>query len=150
MPLPQRSKAIQLSKQYDFQSFKIFQDEKLTNYQVDSATKKSERTSSLHARKQCSDLSIDDCDRKVTLILMTALGIFLNSMRMTTLRIAFIVVLKAMTSAKFKCPVALVIVVVMIVHVAMMNLVAVTLVMSEMLLLILIIRKMTAVIMFAL
>ena len=37
----------------------------LTNCQVDSSTKTvQERTSSLHATKQCSDLSIDDCDRK--------------------------------------------------------------------------------------
>ena len=137
---------------------KICQEEKLTNCQVDSSTKKvQERTSSLHATKQCSDLSIDDCDRKecegfiVMLMLMTALGIFLNSMRMAiALRVAFIVVVKAMTSAKFKCPVALVIVVVTIVRVAMIILVAITLVMREMLALILIIRKMTAVIMFAL
>ena len=137
---------------------KICQEEKLTNCQVDSSTKKvQERTSSLHATKQCSDLSIDDCDRKecegiiVMLMLMTALGIFLNSMRMATaLRVAFIVVVKAMTSAKFKCPVALVIVVVTIVRVAMIILVAITLVMREMLALTLIIRKMTTVIMFAL
>ena len=44
---------------------KICQEEKLTNCQVDSSRKKvQERTSSLHATKQCSDLSIDDCDRK--------------------------------------------------------------------------------------
>ena len=42
------------------------------------------------------------------LMLMTALEIFLNSMRMAiALRVAFIVVVKAMASAKFKCPVAL-------------------------------------------
>ena len=139
---------------------KICQEEKLTNCQVDSSTKKvQERTSSLHATKQCSDLSIDDCDRKECEGIYSDANvddgvrdrIFLNSMGMAiALRVAFIVVVKAMTSAKFKCPVALVIVVVTIVRVAMIILVAITLVMREMLALTLIIRKMTAVIMFAL